>query len=88
MLFELCLGPILESKGMHAVFWKKGKNIFRKGKVFKNLGKIVQNLKVFWKRAGDCMQLLEAMNCYNRPCYLFLLVHFIFAFQEINMKFV
>ena len=31
------------------------------------MGKNVQNLKIFWKRAGDCMQLLHALNCYNRP---------------------
>ena len=45
----LLLGPILESKGMHAIFQKKGKRI--KGKIFKDAGKNVQNLK-FWKRAG------------------------------------
>ena len=31
------------------------------------MGKNVKNLKIFWKRAGDCMQLLHALNCYNRP---------------------
>ena len=54
--------PILESKGMHAIFQKKCKKrqkkyIFlktKKGKIFKNLGKKVQNL-IFWKRAGDCV---------------------------------
>ena len=33
-------GAILESKGMRAIFQKKGK-------IFENLGKNVQNLKVF-----------------------------------------
>ena len=28
----------------------------KKGKAFKNLGKNVQNLKIFWKSAGDCVQ--------------------------------
>ena len=32
--------PILESKGMRAIFQKKGK-------IFENLGKYVQNLKIF-----------------------------------------
>ena len=32
--------PILESKGMRAIFQKKGK-------MFENLGKYVQNLKIF-----------------------------------------
>ena len=35
--------PILESKSMCAIFQKKGK-------VFENLHKNVQNLKIFWKR--------------------------------------
>ena len=30
----------------------------------------VQNLKIFWKRAGDCMQLLHVINCWNRPWLL------------------
>ena len=51
----LLSGPILESKGMHAVFKKKGKKMFKKGKTFENLGKNVQNLKIFLKRAGDCV---------------------------------
>ena len=54
-------GPILESKGMHAL--KKGKKRFKKGKVFENFDKNVSNLKIFWKRAGDYMQLLHAINC-------------------------
>ena len=40
-------GPILESKGMHAIFSEKGK---KKAKILENLGKNVQNLKIFWKR--------------------------------------
>ena len=40
-------GPILESKGMLAIFQKKGKKMFKKGKIFENLGKHVQNLKIF-----------------------------------------
>ena len=43
-------GPILESKGMRAIFQKK------KGKIFENLGKDVQNLKTFWKRAASCVR--------------------------------
>ena len=46
-------GPILESKGMLAVFQKKDnkkkkkRKRTRKGKVFENLAKIVQNFKIF-----------------------------------------
>ena len=41
---------------------KKGKKKAKKGKIFENLGKNVQNLKIFWKRAGDCMQLLHTIS--------------------------
>ena len=50
-------GPILESEGIHAIFQKKGKKIkaknVKKDKIFENLDKNVENLKVFWKRADD-----------------------------------
>ena len=39
--------PILESKGMRAIFRKGAK----KGKIFENLGNNVQNLKISWKKA-------------------------------------
>ena len=65
--------PILESKGMHAILQKKDKKgtkkkyIYikraKKSKIFENFGQNVQNLKIFWKRAGDCMWLLHAINC-------------------------
>ena len=48
--------PILESKDIGAIFQKKGKEMLKKSKIFQNLGQNVQNLKIFWKRAGDCMQ--------------------------------
>ena len=35
----------------------------KKGKVFENSWKNVQNLKIFWKRKGDCMWLLHGINC-------------------------
>ena len=38
----------------------------KKGKIFEYLGKNVQNLKIFLKRASDCMQLLHAINCWKR----------------------
>ena len=35
--------------------------IFQKtGKIFENLGKNVQNLKIIWKGAGDCVRLSHA----------------------------
>ena len=40
-------GTILESKCMRAIFQKKSKQMMKKGKIFKNLGKNVQNLKIF-----------------------------------------
>ena len=40
-------GPTLESKGMGAFFQKKGKEMLKKSKTFENLGKNVQNLKIF-----------------------------------------
>ena len=48
-------GPILESKCMGVIFQKKSKEMLKKGKIFGNSGKNVQNLKMFWKRAGDYM---------------------------------
>ena len=40
---------------MGAIFQEKGKEMLKKGKIFNKLGKDVQNLKIFQKRAGDCM---------------------------------
>ena len=37
LLFERYPGPILESKGIHAIFQKKGKNILKKGKKGQNI---------------------------------------------------
>ena len=48
---EICnlhqTGRILEGKGMGAIFQKKGKEILKDRKIFENLGKNVQNLKIF-----------------------------------------
>ena len=52
-------GLILESKGMRAIFRKRVKNC----KIFENLGKNVQKLKIFGKRAGDCVRLSHAISC-------------------------
>ena len=41
---------MLESKGMGAIFQKKGKEMLKTGEIFENLGKNVQNLRIFWKR--------------------------------------
>ena len=58
-------GPILESKGMRAIFRKRAK-MFKKweknGKIFENLGKN-EHLQIFRKRAGDCVRLSHAINC-------------------------
>ena len=79
-LIFLPRGPILQSKGIRAIFQQqqqqqqkkkkpqqqqqtnKQKDVLWKGKIFEHFGKIVQNLKIFWKR-GDCVQLLHTINC-------------------------
>ena len=44
-------------------FQKMGKKkMLRKGKKFENLGKNVQNLKIFSRRAGDCVQSSHVIN--------------------------
>ena len=50
--------PILESKSMHAIFQKKSKKRAKNGKIFANLGKNVQNLKIFEKG-----QVIASNNC-------------------------
>ena len=47
-------GPILESKSMHANFQKKSKKRAKNGKIFANLGKNVQNLKIFEGQVIAC----------------------------------
>ena len=56
-------GLILENKDMLTIFEKKGKRKgkrmlkrAKKGKIFEKLGKNVQNLKIFWKRACNCVR--------------------------------
>ena len=39
--------PILESKSLCTIFQKKSKKRGKNGKMFENLGKNVQNLKIF-----------------------------------------
>ena len=59
-------GPILESKGICAIFQKKGK-------IFENLGKNVKKLKIFWKKGSlmhatiACMKQLEYALLVNVP---------------------
>ena len=48
----------LESKGMRLIFRKRAK----RGNISKNLDKNKQNLKIFCKRAGDCVELSHATN--------------------------
>ena len=40
-------GPILESKGMGAIFQKKCKKMLKRGKIFENFCKNVPNLNIF-----------------------------------------
>ena len=53
-------GPVLESRGMCAIFHRKEKKIFKKGKNGQKYTKFQNILK---KGAGDCMQLLHEINC-------------------------
>ena len=39
--------PILETKGMAAILQKNGKEMLKKSKIFKNLGKNLQYLNIF-----------------------------------------
>ena len=41
--------------------------MFKKGKIFENLVKSIQNLKIFLKWAGDWVRLSHAINSSNRP---------------------
>ena len=43
-------------------FWEKGQKMLKKDNIFENLGKNIQNLKIFWKKAGDCMQILHCVQ--------------------------
>ena len=58
-------GPILESKGMRAIFQKKDKKRAKKGKIFENLGKNVQKFENILKKGSlmcatiACMKQLE-----------------------------
>ena len=71
---QLYVGPNLESKDMHAFFRKR----VIKGKIFKNLCKNVQNLKIFWKRAGDCLRLSHTVTARKGPSYMY--YSFIYSF--------
>ena len=46
-------GFILENKGVGVIFQKRGKEMLKKGKIFDNLGKTLQNLRSFIQREGD-----------------------------------
>ena len=54
---------ILESTAIHAIFQKKAKNVKKMGKIFKNMGKNIQNLKIILKKARECMRLSHTINC-------------------------
>ena len=58
LFINVCSGPVLEGKPIHTY------NFSEKAKY---LGKNVQKLKIFWKRAGEYMLLSHKINCYKRP---------------------
>ena len=59
-----CTGPFLEGKGMSAIFQKKSKKMLKKGKIFEDLYKNVQNLKKKKKilKKGRRMHAIIAWN--------------------------
>ena len=63
--FVRLAGPILESKGMRAIFQKKDKKRAKKGKIFENLGKNVQKFENILEKGSlmcatiACMKQLE-----------------------------
>ena len=60
-----CTGPFLEGKGMSAIFQKKSKKMLKKGKIFEDLYKNVQNLKKkkkFFLKKGRRMHAIIACN--------------------------
>ena len=59
-----CTGPFLEGKGMSAIFQKKSKKMLKKGKIFEDLYKNVQNLKKKKKflKKGRRMHAIIACN--------------------------
>ena len=73
-------GSILESKGMCGIFQKKGQK--KKGEILENVGKNVQNMKIFWKKARDCVRLLNAINCYNRSCIMYSCIKLLIISQQ------
>ena len=60
IILQMCKGPVLESKGIRAIFQKKGRKRVKTGKIFENLGENVQ--KFFWKRAASCARPLHVWN--------------------------
>ena len=60
-------GLVLESRGMCAIFHRKDKKNFKKGKNGQNVWKFGQKYTKFQnilkKGAGDCVQLLHEINC-------------------------
>ena len=40
---------------MGTIFQKKSQEMLENDTIFENLGNNVQNLKIMWKKAGDCI---------------------------------
>ena len=59
----LCIRVCFRKQGHACDFSEEGQKKVKKCKIFENLGKNVQNLKISWKRAGDCVWLLKAIKC-------------------------
>ena len=61
-----------------SVSWNEGhacdfsQKVQKKGKIFKDFGKNVQNLKIFWKRTASCVQQLEYTLIYIAEIYMYI----------------
>ena len=58
---------------MPAIFRKRAKT----GKIYENLGENVQNLKIIWKRAGDCVHYCMQQTARKGPGFPYS-AHFVF----------
>ena len=62
ILTKHSLSAYFRKKGHARNFSEKEQIKDKKGKIFENLSKNIQNLKIFWKRAASCVQLSHVWN--------------------------
>ena len=73
-------GPLLENKGMHVIFQKKGKKRAKKGKIFEKLSKNSKKIEFFFKKNRwlhaiiSCNKLLEKALSIKYTLYFCLMI--------------